>query len=157
MVSGFQSGGRYARSGVGVRAESANPSLTVGPRMGALMRIAWLPIVAKRMRWDVGTESISVRVHGSRGSLPAFRIAIFPALTAAFFLMILDRYVGTNFFTNDLGGAPMMYWNMVWIWGHPEVYVLVLPAFGIFSEVVSAFSTKSLYGYTSLVIATMAI
>jgi len=84
-------------------------------------------------------------------------IAIFPALTAAFFLMILDRYAGTNFFTNDLGGAPMMYWNMVWIWGHPEVYVLVLPAFGIFSEITSTFTGKRLFGYSSMVYATVVI
>ena len=84
-------------------------------------------------------------------------IAIFPALTAAFFLLMLDRYVGTNFFTNELGGAPMMYWNMVWIWGHPEVYVLVLPAFGIYSEITAAFSGKPLFGYSSMVYATVVI
>lgn len=84
-------------------------------------------------------------------------IAIFPALTAAFFLLMLDRYAGTNFFTNDLGGAPMMYWNMVWIWGHPEVYVLVLPAFGIYSEIVSTFTGKRLFGYSSMVYATVVI
>ncbi|WP_288417648.1 cytochrome o ubiquinol oxidase subunit I [uncultured Novosphingobium sp.] len=84
-------------------------------------------------------------------------VAIFPALTAAFFLLMLDRYVGTNFFTNDLGGAPMMYWNMVWIWGHPEVYVLVLPAFGIFSEITSTFTGKRLFGYSSMVYATVVI
>ena len=84
-------------------------------------------------------------------------IAIFPALTAAFFLLMLDRYVGTNFFTNELGGAPMMYWNMVWIWGHPEVYVLVLPAFGIYSEITATFTGKSLFGYSSMVYATVVI
>ncbi|WP_425492637.1 cytochrome o ubiquinol oxidase subunit I [Luteibacter aegosomaticola] len=84
-------------------------------------------------------------------------IAIFPALTAAFFLLILDRYAGTNFFTNDLGGSPMMYWNMVWIWGHPEVYVLVLPAFGIYSEITSTFTGKRLFGYSSMVYATVVI
>ncbi|WP_137785467.1 cytochrome o ubiquinol oxidase subunit I [Sphingomonas sp. 3P27F8] len=84
-------------------------------------------------------------------------IAIFPALTAAFFLLLLDRYVGTNFFTNELGGAPMMYWNMVWIWGHPEVYVLVLPAFGIYSEITATFSGKPLFGYSSMVYATVVI
>ncbi|UAK23747.1 cytochrome o ubiquinol oxidase subunit I [Sphingomonas nostoxanthinifaciens] len=84
-------------------------------------------------------------------------IAIFPALTAAFFLLLLDRYIGTNFFTNALGGAPMMYWNMVWIWGHPEVYVLVLPAFGIYSEITSTFTGKSLFGYSSMVYATVVI
>ncbi len=84
-------------------------------------------------------------------------IAIFPALTAAFFLLMLDRYVGTNFFTNELGGAPMMYWNMVWIWGHPEVYVLVLPAFGMYSEITATFSGKPLFGYSSMVYATVVI
>jgi cytochrome o ubiquinol oxidase subunit 1 len=84
-------------------------------------------------------------------------IAIFPALTGAFALLMLDRYVGTNFFTNDLGGSPMMYWNLVWIWGHPEVYVLVLPVFGIYSEVTSTFSGKRLFGYSSMVYATVVI
>ncbi|MBX7489806.1 cytochrome o ubiquinol oxidase subunit I [Qipengyuania sp. GH25] len=84
-------------------------------------------------------------------------IAIFPPLTGAFALLLLDRYVGTNFFTNDLGGSPMMYWNLVWIWGHPEVYVLVLPAFGIYSEITSTFSGKRLFGYSSMVYATVCI
>lgn len=84
-------------------------------------------------------------------------IAIFPVLTGAFALLMLDRYVGTNFFTNDLGGNPMMYWNLVWIWGHPEVYVLVLPAFGIYSEITSTFTGKRLFGYSSMVYATVVI
>jgi cytochrome o ubiquinol oxidase subunit 1 len=84
-------------------------------------------------------------------------IAIFPVLTGAFLMLLLDRYVGTNFFTNDLGGNPMMYWNLVWIWGHPEVYVLVLPVFGIYSEVTSTFSGKRLFGYSSMVYATVVI
>lgn len=84
-------------------------------------------------------------------------IAIFPVLTGAFALLMLDRYVGTNFFTNDLGGNAMMYWNLVWIWGHPEVYVLVLPVFGIYSEITSTFSGKRLFGYTSMVYATVVI
>jgi len=84
-------------------------------------------------------------------------VAIFPILTAAFAMLMMDRYVGTNFFTNDLGGNPMMYWNLVWIWGHPEVYVLVLPVFGIFSEITSTFSGKPLFGYSSMVYATVVI
>jgi cytochrome o ubiquinol oxidase subunit 1 len=84
-------------------------------------------------------------------------IAIFPVLTAAFAMLMLDRYVGTNFFTNDLGGNPMMYWNLVWIWGHPEVYVLVLPVFGIYSEITSTFTGKRLFGYSSMVYATVVI
>src|SRR6187551_1028955 len=84
-------------------------------------------------------------------------IAIFPVLTAAFALLMLDRYAGMNFFTNDLGGNPMMYWNLVWIWGHPEVYVLVLPVFGIYSEITSTFCSKRLFGYSSMVYATVVI
>ncbi|WP_107674761.1 cytochrome o ubiquinol oxidase subunit I [Agrobacterium sp. LAD9] len=81
-------------------------------------------------------------------------VASFPILTGTLALLTLDRYVGTNFFTNDLGGNPMMYVNLIWIWGHPEVYILVLPAFGIFSEIVSTFSNKRLFGYASMVYAT---
>ncbi|MDB5620848.1 cytochrome o ubiquinol oxidase subunit I [Tardiphaga sp.] len=84
-------------------------------------------------------------------------VASFPVLTAVLALLTLDRYAGTNFFTNDLGGNPMMYVNLIWIWGHPEVYILVLPAFGIFSEVTSTFSSKRLFGYTSMVYATAVI
>ena len=84
-------------------------------------------------------------------------VATFPILTATLVLLSLDRYVGTNFFTNDLGGNPMMYVNLIWIWGHPEVYILILPAFGIFSEVASTFSGKRLFGYTSMVYATVVI
>ena len=84
-------------------------------------------------------------------------VASFPVLTALLVLLALDRYVGTNFFTNDFGGNAMMYVNLVWIWGHPEVYILILPAFGIFSEVVSTFSGKRLFGYTSMVYATVVI
>ena len=81
-------------------------------------------------------------------------VASFPILTATLALLTLDRYAGTNFFTNDLGGNPMMYVNLIWIWGHPEVYILVLPAFGVFSEIVSTFSNKRLFGYASMVYAT---
>ncbi|SFL43444.1 cytochrome o ubiquinol oxidase subunit 1 [Bradyrhizobium sp. NFR13] len=84
-------------------------------------------------------------------------VASFPVLTACLVLLSLDRYVGTNFFTNDLGGNPMMYVNLIWIWGHPEVYILVLPVFGVFSEVTSTFSGKKLFGYTSMVYATIVI
>ncbi len=87
----------------------------------------------------------------------ALIVASFPILTAALVLMSLDRYVGTNFFTNELGGNPMLYVNLIWIWGHPEVYILILPCFGIFSEIVSTFSRKRLFGYTSMVYATVCI
>jgi cytochrome o ubiquinol oxidase subunit I len=84
-------------------------------------------------------------------------VAAFPILTATFAMLLLDRYCGFHFFTNDLGGNPMMYVNLIWVWGHPEVYILVLPAFGVFSEVVATFSGKPLFGYRSMVMATMGI
>ncbi|MDM0034625.1 MULTISPECIES: cytochrome o ubiquinol oxidase subunit I [Variovorax] len=84
-------------------------------------------------------------------------VAAFPVLTAVLALLSLDRYVGTNFFTNDFGGNAMMYVNLIWIWGHPEVYILILPAFGVFSEVVATFCGKRLFGYASMVYATLVI
>jgi len=84
-------------------------------------------------------------------------VASFPILTATFAMLLLDRYCGFHFFTNDAGGNPMMYINLIWLWGHPEVYILILPAFGVFSEVVATFSGKPLFGYRSMVMATMAI
>jgi cytochrome o ubiquinol oxidase subunit 1 len=84
-------------------------------------------------------------------------VAAFPILTATLAMLILDRYFGFHFFTNEAGGNMMMFMNLIWAWGHPEVYILVLPAFGIFSEVVSTFSGKPLFGYRSMVLATMAI
>ena len=84
-------------------------------------------------------------------------VAAFPILTAVLGLLSADRYLGTNFFTNDFGGNPMMYVNLIWIWGHPEVYILILPAFGVFSEVVSTFCRKRLFGYSSMVYATVVI
>jgi cytochrome o ubiquinol oxidase subunit 1 len=84
-------------------------------------------------------------------------VAAFPVLTATFAMLLLDRYCGFHFFTNELGGNPMMYINLIWIWGHPEVYILILPAFGVFSEVVATFSGKPLFGYRSMVLATMVI
>ncbi len=84
-------------------------------------------------------------------------IFAFPILTATLSLLALDRYLGMHFFTPDFGGNPMMYINLVWAWGHPEVYILVLPAFGVFSEVVPTFSKKRLFGYASMVWAIVAI
>ncbi|TCT22497.1 cytochrome o ubiquinol oxidase subunit I [Thermomonas haemolytica] len=84
-------------------------------------------------------------------------VASFPVLTAVLAMLTMDRYLGTNFFTNDLGGNPMLYVNLIWIWGHPEVYILILPLFGVFSEVVSTFTGKRLFGYSSMVYATVCI
>jgi cytochrome o ubiquinol oxidase subunit I len=84
-------------------------------------------------------------------------VAAFPILTATFGMLLLDRYAGMHFFTNDGGGNCMLYVNLIWAWGHPEVYILILPAFGVFSEVIATFSGKALFGYRSMVLATMAI
>ncbi|WP_115718689.1 cytochrome o ubiquinol oxidase subunit I [Gallaecimonas mangrovi] len=81
----------------------------------------------------------------------------FPMLTVALAMLTVDRYLDFHFFTTDAGGSPMMYVNLFWAWGHPEVYILILPAFGVFSEVISTFSTKRLFGYTSMIYATCAI
>jgi cytochrome o ubiquinol oxidase subunit 1 len=84
-------------------------------------------------------------------------VAAFPILTATLTMLALDRYLGFHFFTNEAGGNVMMFVNLIWAWGHPEVYILVLPAFGVFSEVISTFSSKPLFGYRSMVMATMSI
>jgi cytochrome o ubiquinol oxidase subunit I len=78
-------------------------------------------------------------------------IFAFPILTATLYLLTLDRYLGMHFFTAGGGGNPMLYVNLIWAWGHPEVYILILPAFGVFSEVVPTFSEKRLFGYASMV------
>ena len=84
-------------------------------------------------------------------------LATFPILTATLALLALDRYLGMHFFTNDGGGNAMLYLNLIWAWGHPEVYILVLPAFGIYSEVVATFAKKPLFGYKTMVYATCSI
>lgn len=84
-------------------------------------------------------------------------ISAFPVLTATTFLLWLDRAFGMHFFTTGHGGNQMMYWNLIWMWGHPEVYILVLPAFGMFSEIISTFSQKKIFGYTSIVVAALCI
>lgn len=84
-------------------------------------------------------------------------VAAFPLLTVSLFLLSLDRYLGTHFFTNGGGGNLMLYVNLFWIWGHPEVYILVLPLFGVYSEIFPTFSRKPLFGYSSMVYATTAI
>ena len=84
-------------------------------------------------------------------------VAAFPVLTATLGMLILDRYLDFHFFTTDGGGNMMMFVSLIWTWGHPEVYILILPAFGIFSEVVSTFSGKALFGYRSMILAVMGI
>jgi cytochrome o ubiquinol oxidase subunit 1 len=84
-------------------------------------------------------------------------VAAFPILTATLAMLTLDRYLGFHFFTNTAGGNMMMFINLIWAWGHPEVYILVLPAFGVFSEIISTFSRRPLFNYRSMVMATLSI
>jgi cytochrome o ubiquinol oxidase subunit I len=84
-------------------------------------------------------------------------VAAFPVLTATFAMLLLDRYLDMHFFTNDGGGNQMMYANLFWAWGHPEVYILILPAFGVYSEVVATYCGKGLFSYRSMVLATLGI
>lgn len=84
-------------------------------------------------------------------------ISVFPILTIALLLLSLDRAFGMHFFTTDAGGNAMLYTNLIWMWGHPEVYILMIPAFGVYSEVVSVFSQKKLFGYKSLVVGALVI
>jgi cytochrome aa3-600 menaquinol oxidase subunit 1 len=74
-------------------------------------------------------------------------VSVFPLLTMTIFLLFFDRYLGTHFFTTDGGGNPMMYTNLIWMWGHPEVYIIMLPSFGAFTEIVSTFSRKRVAFY----------
>jgi cytochrome o ubiquinol oxidase subunit 1 len=85
------------------------------------------------------------------GSLCSMLMAatIFPILTMTLFLVFFDRYLGTHFFTTTAGGNAMLYSNLIWMWGHPEVYVLILPAYAIFSEIVAVFSRKPVANYKS--------
>ncbi len=84
-------------------------------------------------------------------------ISAFPVLTATLFLLWLDRFFGMHFFTIGGGGNQMMYFNFIWMWGHPEVYILVIPAWGMYSEIVATFSQKKIFGYVSMVSAAIAI
>src|SRR6266536_975383 len=127
-------------SGVGTTLSGVNFIATILRNRAPGMTLMRMPIFT----WTALCSSIQI-------------VAAFPILTVTLALLSLDRYLGMHFFTNDLGGNPMMYVNLIWVWGHPEVYILVLPAFGIFSEVVATFSGKRLFGYTPMVIATMAI
>jgi cytochrome o ubiquinol oxidase subunit I len=127
-------------SGVGTTLSGVNFIATILRNRAPGMTLMRMPVFT----WTALCSSIQI-------------VAAFPILTVALALLSLDRYLGMHFFTNDLGGNQMMYVNLIWAWGHPEVYILILPAFGIFSEVVATFSGKRLFGYTPMVVATMAI
>lgn len=124
---------------------------------GSLMGgINFLVTILKMRARGMTLMKMPLFVWSCLGSLILIVFA-FPILTATLGMLALDRSIGMHFFTSDLGGNPMMYINLIWAWGHPEVYILILPAFGIFSEVVATFSGKRLFGYKSMVWAIAAI
>lgn len=127
-------------SGVGTLLSGVNLLTTILKLRAPGMRLSMMPVFT----WTALASNMLI-------------VAAFPILTATFAMLLLDRYIGTHFFTNDGGGNPMMYINLIWTWGHPEVYILILPPFGVFSEVISTFSRKPLFGYRSMVVATMVI
>ncbi|GAB2670143.1 cbb3-type cytochrome c oxidase subunit I [Paenibacillus thermoaerophilus] len=127
-------------SGIGSLATGINFVATILKMRAPGMKLMDMPMFA----WSVLASCVTI-------------MFAFPILTVTLFLLFLDRYLGAHFFTLDAGGNPMMYINLIWMWGHPEVYIVILPAFGIFSEVVSTFARKKLFGYKSMVFALMSI
>jgi cytochrome o ubiquinol oxidase subunit 1 len=119
----------------------------IGTTLGA---INFIMTILKMRAPGMSLKKMPLFTWGSLCSM-IMAVTVFPLLTATLFLMFFDRYLGTNFFTATGGGDPMMYTNLIWMWGHPEVYVLILPAFGAFSEVVSTFSRKPIASYKSAV------
>ncbi|KRF13323.1 cbb3-type cytochrome c oxidase subunit I [Paenibacillus sp. Soil787] len=127
-------------SGIGSLATGINFIVTILKMRAPGMKLMKMPMFT----WSVFSSCIMI-------------IFAFPILTVTLALLFLDRFLGAHFFTLDGGGNPMMYINLIWMWGHPEVYIVVVPAFGIFSEVVSTFSKKKLFGYKSMVFAMLII
>lgn len=127
-------------AGVGSLLSGINFLVTIVKKRAPGMTMMKMPIFA----WSVLVTTVLI-------------IVAFPILTGTLGMLSLDRLMGMHIFTSDLGGNPMMYVNLIWAWGHPEVYILVLPAFGIFSEVVATFARKRLFGYPSMVAALIAI
>jgi len=127
-------------SGIGTLLSAINFFVTIIKMRAPGMKLMQMPIFT----WTILSSMIMI-------------IAVFPVLTATLAMLSFDRLFDMHFFTPELGGNAMMYINLIWIWGHPEVYILVLPAFGIFSEVVSTFSKKKLFGYTTMVWAILII
>jgi cytochrome o ubiquinol oxidase subunit I len=127
-------------SGIGTLFAGVNMVTTILKLRAPGMTYFRMPIFC----WSALTSSILI-------------VVAFPILTANFVMLLLDRYAGMHFFTNDAGGNMMMYVNLFWAWGHPEVYILILPVFGVFSEVIATFSGKALFSYRSMVYALLAI
>ncbi|WP_281995131.1 cbb3-type cytochrome c oxidase subunit I [Ruegeria faecimaris] len=127
-------------SGIGTTLTGINFAVTIYKMRAPGMQFMRLPMYC----WTIICSSILI-------------VFAMPPLGVAALMLAADRYLDFHFFTNDLGGNMMNYANLFWLFGHPEVYLLVLPAYGIYSEVFATFSAKRLYGYNSLVIATMSI
>jgi len=120
----------------------------VGTTLGA---INFIMTILKMRAPGMSLSKMPLFTWGSLCSM-VMAVTVFPLLTATLFLMFFDRYFGANFFTTSLGGNAMMYTNLIWMWGHPEVYILMLPSFGVFSEIVSTFSRKASASYLSNVV-----
>jgi cytochrome o ubiquinol oxidase subunit 1 len=123
-------------SGIGTTLTAINFLVTVIKMRAPGMKLMEMPIFTWTCTWA------NVLIAAS-----------FPILTGTLAMLSLDRYLGFHFFTSEAGGNAMMYLNLFWAWGHPEVYILVLPAFGVFSEVISTFTGKRLFGHKSMIIA----
>lgn len=131
-------------------------SLQIAGAGSLLSGINFLVTIFKMRREGMSLMKMPIFVWSVMGSMLLVVFA-FPILTATLGMLALDRTMGMHFFTSDGGGNAMMYINLIWAWGHPEVYILILPAFGVFSEVVATFSRKRLFGYLSMVIALASI
>ena len=127
-------------AGIGSLLSGVNFFITILKKRAKGMTLMKMPIFS----WSVLVTTVLI-------------IMAFPILTATLAMLTLDRTMGMHFFTSDFGGNMMMYVNLIWAWGHPEVYILVMPAFGVFSEVVATFSRKKLFGYGTMVVALIAI
>ncbi|MGI6186344.1 MAG: cbb3-type cytochrome c oxidase subunit I, partial [Brevibacillus sp.] len=127
-------------SGIGSLATGINFLVTILKMRAPGMSLMKMPLFS----WSVLSSCITI-------------IYAFPILTVTLALLFIDRFLGAHFFTMDGGGNPMMYVNLIWMWGHPEVYIVVLPAFGIFSEIVATFAKKQVFGYKSMVFAMVII
>lgn len=131
-------------------------SLQISGLGSLLAAINFITTIVKKRAPGMTLMKMPLFVWTSLGSM-VLVISSFPVLTATLLLLWLDRFFGMHFFTEGFGGNQMMYFNLIWMWGHPEVYILVLPAFGMYSEIVTTFSQKKIFGYVSMVCATIAI
>ncbi len=125
----------------------------IGTTLGA---INFIMTILKMRAPGMTLRKMPLFTWGSLCSM-VMAVTVFPLLTATIFLVFFDRFLGTHFFTIVGGGDPMMYTNLIWMWGHPEVYILMLPAFGVFSEVVSTFSRKPIASYTTNVLGMLGV